>query len=84
VVLARSDLALNYGCLAADMVNRFALARLEEMARERTLEIHPMLGAGSSPLRGHLTPETVERILAASPTVQTFTIQSAVTYDHPP
>jgi phosphoenolpyruvate carboxylase len=84
VFLARSDPALNYGCLAADLINKIALARLEEMARDRKLEIHPMLGAGSSPFRGHLTPETVERILAAYPTVQTFTIQSAFKYDHPP
>lgn len=40
-------------------------------------------GAGSPPFRGHLTPETVEKVLEEYPDVQTFTVQSAFKYDNP-
>jgi phosphoenolpyruvate carboxylase len=36
------------------------------------------------PFRGGLAPRNVDRVLATYPSVQTFTIQSAFKYDHPP
>ncbi len=83
VFLARSDPALNYGALAADLIDKVALARLYEMADTAGIEIHPILGAGPAPFRGGLAPPRVGRVLDAYPEVETFTIQSAFKYDYP-
>jgi phosphoenolpyruvate carboxylase len=83
VFLARSDPALNYGSLAASLLVKVALSRLERLEQERGIPIYPILGAGSAPFRGNFRPDTVERHLTEHPSVQTFTIQSAFKYDHP-
>lgn len=83
VFLARSDPALNYGCLAAYLINKVSLARLYEVARELGIDVHPMLGAGPAPFRGHLTPPNAGAVVDAYPEVETFTIQSGFKYDHP-
>ena len=82
VFLARSDPALNYGSLSADLINKIALKRLYEAAADLDIELYPILGAGSAPFRGHLTPETVEDTLESYPEVETFTVQSAFKYDY--
>jgi len=83
VFLARSDPALNYGSLAASLLVKVALSRLDKLERDLGIPIYPILGAGSAPFRGNFRPDTVERHLAEHPSVQTFTIQSAFKYDHP-
>ncbi len=83
VFLARSDPAMNYGSLAADLINKIALQRLYEMAMTNDIEIHPILGAGSVPFRGNFSPPTAHDIAVAYPGVETFTIQSAFKYDYP-
>ncbi len=83
VFLARSDPALNYGMLAAVLLVKVALARLDRLERRLGIPIYPILGAGSAPFRGNLRPDTVDRILREYPSVQTYTIQSAFKYDHP-
>lgn len=83
VFLARSDPAMNYGSLAADLINKVALQRLYRMQMRTDIEIHPILGAGSAPFRGNLAPDTAHEIAAAYPEVSTFTIQSAFKYDYP-
>ncbi len=83
VFLARSDPALNYGSLAADLVNKVSLARLYRAADDLDVELYPILGAGPAPFRGGLAPDTVERTLATYPEVETFTVQSGFKYDHP-
>ncbi|MCU4718423.1 phosphoenolpyruvate carboxylase [Halapricum hydrolyticum] len=83
VFLARSDPALNYGSLSADLINKVTMQRLYDMAEEEGIEIYPMLGAGSAPFRGNLSPTTVEETLDAWPEVETFTVQSAFKYDYP-
>jgi phosphoenolpyruvate carboxylase len=83
VFLARSDPALNYGSLSADLINLVALKRLHRTAGELDIEVHPILGAGSAPFRGGLAPDTVEETLDAYPGVTTFTVQSAFKYDYP-
>jgi phosphoenolpyruvate carboxylase len=84
VFIARSDPALNYGYLSAVLLALVALQRLEALERETGVEIYPVIGVGSVPFRGGLAPRTVDRVLATYPSVQTFTIQSAFKYDHPP
>ncbi len=83
VFLARSDTAMNYGPVAAALANKIALQRLDQLARRRGIRIHPILGMGSAPFRGGLSPATVERIAREYPSVATFTVQSAFKFDHP-
>ncbi len=83
VFIARSDPAMNYGMVSAILCNKIALQRLRKLSEETGVKIYPILGAGSAPFRGHLTPETVDMVLEEYPDVQTFTIQSAFKYDYP-
>ncbi len=82
VFLARSDPALNYGSLAADLINKVALSRLYRTAAETDVDVHPILGAGPPPFRGNFTPERVRETVEAYPEVETFTVQSAFKYDY--
>ena len=83
VFIARSDPAMNYGMVSAILCNKIALQRLSRLSKEIGAQIYPILGAGSAPFRGHLSPETVDWVLKEYPDVQTFTVQSAFKYDHP-
>jgi len=82
VFLARSDPALNYGIVAAELVLRIALARLHALEGRLGVPLYPIIGAGSVPFRGHLTPVNIDRALTEYPSVQTFTVQSAFKYDY--
>jgi phosphoenolpyruvate carboxylase len=82
VFLARSDPALNYGSLSADLLNLIALSRLDDLEEREGVDVHPMLGAGSAPFRGGLSPNDADRVADAYPSVETFTAQSAFKYDH--
>jgi len=84
VFIARSDPALNYGYLSAVLLALVALERLAALEAETGVALYPVIGVGSVPFRGGLEPRTVDRVLATYPSVQTFTIQSAFKYDHPP
>ena len=59
VFLARSDPALNYGVVAAELVLKVGLLRLHELERKLGVPLYPIIGAGSVPFRGHLTPVNV-------------------------
>jgi phosphoenolpyruvate carboxylase len=83
VFIARSDPAMNYGMVSAILCNKIALQRLRRLSEETGVKIYPILGVGSPPFRGHLTPETVDNVLREYPDVQTFTVQSAFKYDNP-
>ncbi len=84
VFLARSDPAMNYGLVAAVLLNKMALARLDTLSKEIGVAIYPIVGVGSAPFRGNLTPTTVQRVIREYPGAHTFTIQSSFKYDHPP
>lgn len=83
VFIARSDPAMNYGMVSAILCNKISLQRLARLSNEIGVKIYPILGVGSPPFRGHLTPETVDELLTEYPDVQTFTVQSAFKYDNP-
>ncbi|MFA5331230.1 MAG: phosphoenolpyruvate carboxylase [Methanoregula sp.] len=83
VFLARSDPAMNYGLVAAVLLNKLALANLAGPAETTGTPIYPIIGVGSAPFRGNLRPDTVDRVSAEYPSVHTFTIQSAFKYDYP-
>lgn len=84
VFLARSDTAMNYGLLSAALANKIALMRFEELSARIGVRIHPILGMGSAPFRGGLSPRTAARVGREYPSVVTFTIQSAFKFDYPP
>ncbi len=82
VFLARSDPALNYGMFGAVILSKISISKLSTLAEERRIEMHPIIGAGSMPFRGHLSPENVSRFLEEYPGISTVTIQSAFKYDY--
>ncbi len=84
VFLARSDTAMNYGLVSAALANKIALDGFGRLADRLGVRLHPILGVGSAPFRGGLSPDTAARVSAEYPSVVTFTIQSAFKYDHPP
>ncbi|NOZ80734.1 MAG: phosphoenolpyruvate carboxylase [DPANN group archaeon] len=82
VWLARSDPALNYGSLAAVLIEKIALMDLWKLQEKTSVDILPILGCGSTPFRGNFKPQNVDAMLSEYPSVQTFTVQSAFKYDN--
>ncbi len=83
VWLARSDPALNYSSLAAVLINKISLQRLHMLEQEESIKVFPIIGCGSAPFRGNLTPANVDELISGYSSVQTFTLQSAFKYDYP-
>ncbi|MEM3048302.1 MAG: phosphoenolpyruvate carboxylase [Candidatus Bathyarchaeia archaeon] len=83
VFIARSDPALNYGIFCAVLLSKIALSKLRSIEREYGVNIYSILGVGSMPFRGHLSPDNMERFLNEYGGISTVTIQSALRYDHP-
>jgi phosphoenolpyruvate carboxylase len=83
VFIARSDPALNYGLISAVLLSKIGLAKLEQTEKETGIPIHPIIGVGSKPFRGHLSPENLGNFLAEYQGVATATVQSAARYDYP-
>jgi phosphoenolpyruvate carboxylase len=82
VFFARSDPAMNYGFVSAILLNKLALQAMRELEAETTIKLYPIIGVGSAPFRGHLTPARVSAVLSEYPSVHTFTLQSAFKYDY--
>ena len=82
VFLARSDPALNYGQIPAELMLKMALRRLHLLESRLGIPLYPIVGVGAVPFRGHLSPTNVARVLNEYPSTQTFTIQSAFKYDY--
>jgi phosphoenolpyruvate carboxylase len=83
VFIARSDPALNYGLLCAVLLSKLAFSKLKLLEKKLNLDIHLILGVGSMPFRGHLSPENIDAFLHEYGGLSTVTIQSALKYDHP-
>jgi phosphoenolpyruvate carboxylase len=83
VFIARSDPALNYGLICAVLLSKIALSKLRTVEKELEVPIHPIIGVGSKPFRGHLAPDNTEKFLQEYKGLVTVTIQSAVRYDYP-
>jgi phosphoenolpyruvate carboxylase len=84
VFLARSDPAMNFGMVSTVLANKVTLRRLEDMAHQLGVALYPIIGLGTAPFRGGLSPYTVAQVAAEYPSVATFTIQSAFKFDYPP
>lgn len=83
VFIARSDPALNYGVACAVLLTKIALSKLKTIEQEKEIPIYPILGVGSKPFRGHLSPDNLDNFLQEYKGLSTVTIQSAFRYDYP-
>jgi phosphoenolpyruvate carboxylase len=83
VFIARSDPALNYGLISAILLTKIALSKLRDLAKEKNVEIYPIIGVGSKPFRGNLSPDNLEHFLEEYRGLSTVTVQSAARYDYP-
>lgn len=83
IFLARSDPAMNYGLISAVLMNKLALYNCNLLSEDIGVDIHPIIGVGSAPFRGNLTPQNVDKLALEYPSAHTFTIQSSFKYDHP-
>lgn len=81
--IARSDPALNYGLFCAVILAKLAIWKLKALERAKGIAMHPILGVGSMPFRGHLSPKNIDNFLREYRGLSTVTIQSAFRYDHP-
>ncbi|MEM1658910.1 MAG: phosphoenolpyruvate carboxylase [Candidatus Jordarchaeales archaeon] len=81
--LARSDPALNYGIIPAVLLSKIALSMFARVEEETGTPIYPIIGVGTLPFRGHLSPNNIKNFLEEYKGVCTVTIQSALKYDHP-
>lgn len=83
--IARSDPALKAGMVPALIAARAALAEGERFGRRNGIRIPQIVGIGSAPFRGGLTPdpERIAAVLETYPGAATLTVQSAFRYDHP-
>ncbi len=83
VFIARSDPALNYGLICSVLLSKIALSKLKALEKTQSTQIHPILGVGSKPFRGHLAPDNIDNFLQEYKGLSTVTIQSAFRYDYP-
>ncbi len=82
VFIARSDPALNYGLACAVILCKIALSQLKHIEDSIGINIYPILGVGTLPFRGHLSPQNMESFAEEYKGVYTVTIQSALKYDY--
>ena len=81
--IARSDPALNSGLVPTILALKIALSRFKLLEENLGFPLFPMLGTGSLPFRGGLTPETIDKNLEEYAGIKTLIIQSAFRYDFP-
>jgi phosphoenolpyruvate carboxylase len=83
VFIARSDPALNYGLVCATLLSKIALSKLKSLQNRKSIAVYPIIGVGSMPFRGHLSPDNLEGFLNEYKGVYTATVQSGLKYDFP-
>lgn len=83
VFIARSDPALNYSLVSAIILSKLALSKLKFLEKRKEITIYPIIGVGSMPFRGHLSPNNLQGFLSEYKGIYTVTIQSALKYDYP-
>ena len=65
------------------MLSKIALSKLKQLEKEQNTTLHPILGVGSKPFRGHLSPDNIDNFLEEYKGLSTVTAQSAFRYDYP-
>ncbi|MEM2131794.1 MAG: phosphoenolpyruvate carboxylase [Candidatus Caldarchaeum sp.] len=81
--IARSDPALNNGLVAATLMAKLALDKLQHLSKNTGIPVHTIIGVGTLPFRGGLSPTYLEKFYEEYGGVSTVTIQSAFRYDYP-
>lgn len=81
--VARSDPALNSGLVPTVLAIKIALSRYKKFAKKHNIKLFPIIGAGSLPFRGGLSPLAREDFVREYSGVRTASLQSAFRYDYP-
>ncbi len=79
--VARSDPALNSGLVPTVLGVKIALSRYKKFEKKHNIKLFPVIGAGSLPFRGGLSPAYIEDFTNEYKGIKTATIQSAFRYD---
>lgn len=79
---ARSDPALNSGLIPTMLALKVALTTYADIEKKTGVGLYPMVGTGSLPFRGSVTPDSIESVLDEYAGVSTLIIQSAFRYDY--
>ncbi len=83
VFIARSDPALNYGLLSATLLAKIALSKIRRVEEALNIPLHPIIGVGCLPFRGHNNPRNISSFAEEYKGVHTVTVQSSFRYDYP-
>lgn len=78
---ARSDPALNSGLVPTILALKIALSSYLDLEQKTGVKLYPMLGTGSLPFRGGLSPERIDIALDEYKGIATLIIQSGFRYD---
>ncbi len=81
--IARSDPALDSGFLSAVLSARGAISEYYRFEKETGIRVFPIIGVGSLPFRGGLSPLSLDHFFKNYPGIRTVSIQSAFRYDYP-
>ncbi|MCD6403555.1 MAG: phosphoenolpyruvate carboxylase [Candidatus Aenigmarchaeota archaeon] len=81
VWFARSDTALNYGLIPAELLLKIGIKKVREVSVELDASFYPILATGSLPFRGFMRPERMERFVKSHKEFWTFGFQSSMKYD---
>ncbi len=81
--LARSDSALSSGLVPSVLAIKIALSRYSKFTKDTGIETFPIIGAGSLPFRGGLTPYFITQFMKEYSGIRTILVQSAFQYDFP-
>lgn len=81
--LARSDTALAAGMVPSVVSIKIALSTYQEFEKETGIKLFPILGAGSLPFRGGISPITIKEFCNEYRGIYTTLVQSAFQYDFP-
>ncbi|MBI2617308.1 phosphoenolpyruvate carboxylase [Candidatus Gottesmanbacteria bacterium] len=79
---ARSDPALNSGLVPTIVSLKIALWEYRKLERQTGVKLYPMVGTGSLPFRGGISPSSIETGVEEYRGVATLTLQSAFRYDY--
>lgn len=79
--VARSDPSLNDGLVPATVAAKVALSEYYRFEEETGIPVFPIIGVGSLPFRGGLSPDRLKTFLEEYRGIRTVTIQSSFRYD---
>ena len=82
VFLGKSDAALAYGHVTSAIAVKMALFKLWELADEMGMYIFPIIGSGTLPFRGHLSPSNIDCFTNTYKGYFTLTLQTSFRYDY--